>query len=593
MRQRQPNPFKWLLLTQINKRIKRIKWIIQIAGRANLDLWKSVFKLIDEIADITVTSDILRDLLKLSDNILDPFERLYVKVESLYYLSEENDILYPLFDHIMNSADDAYSLQDNYYAGYLLSKLLIASIRLEYNDLRRYIDDLLRDVIKKADMFTASIISSHLGYLYSEFDLSLADQLIVDATFYADKCSFIYNKAIAYAFAAYKYMSITRNDDVKKDVEKLFKKALEYAEELRTSYRIVAMCEIACYIGEFDEKFAVSLLEDVLLQIDQLHNDREKVEIILKVLEKSILSDFTNFIENLYSKAERVIKLSNLSMFEKLYNLAKLANIINIRERSRSEKLAYWILGSLKNKISNCLDETNLKLVGKILGELVPIIPNAIDDLTDLVIEKIEDFTSDLRDEFNLAVKFILGLKPYFPKKVDKIFKDLLEKVGKVPYLKRIHILMDNLASIYILSKTLGEDLVHEIIKLIETFKSDARKAYYLTKILPEIFVFDHSLYTQLSEYLEEILDMYDVKYRFATYLRLAINFVKVDLETARDYIREAIRLADIVWNEDILLGKEMIKNILKIIREKLVDKVWYEQLKSYYETLDAYFVSE
>ncbi|MGQ4892468.1 MAG: hypothetical protein ACP6IP_08275 [Candidatus Njordarchaeia archaeon] len=589
MENRQRNPFKWLLLSQLHKKIRRIKWIVLRNGRVNLTTWEDIFDLINDVDDFDKTCVILRDILEFSPKILNNEEQLFVEVEAVSLLSIEKDIVYPLYEKIRELADEVRLLRPINKALKMLVKLAISSLALEYFDLKQYIERIMDELILEASPLDLVDFYSFYGLNIVNFDLSLSDDYMDKAINLAKQILDPSDKVLALSMIVHRYSEIKHNKEIEIIINQLIEEIQDILDNTSRYTRINALLNSAWYLEDIIgfQKYYSNLLEEIL----SVRNLEKRINIMLKALKVASQLNLTSLGKKILDHLVSIIRYnSKIGEWRKMELASLIVRYTYNFLPDISEQIASTLIWDIRNELKEKRTSRELLIsIGKILNNIGIIIPHKLDSIIEYTLEMIQENEKDYIDAFRKSILFLSNIKEAIPKKAKKYLNKTIDLIYNTTTYERVKLIAEQINNIFEINESLANQLLEEILREIEQTDNFKRKIKLYTILIPNIFKHRNELCIQLLEFLEEEIENESIYTKINTYIDLANGFAKTSDECSRKMYRKAIKLIEskTIKSTDKKIG--FLKKVLTGIRDKLGDEAWYHQLKKYYETLDTF----
>ena len=590
MPQKRPkNPLKLILLTKLDNILEKVLWDIRFFGKIGLTNWSKIFNLIEEIDDIGLTYNSIYRILEHIHMIMDPYEKAFVESETILLLSSEKDILHPLYDYILEALDTIINLEKVGDKLYLLSKLYYATIKLDYPDLKKVVEERIKELLSYATPSELADYYSYVGYLMFEFDIGLSDRYLDEALDVVELIQEPEERIKLLSKIAYRYSKLAYNEDIEKTVNELFTRVLDELSGLFNRYSV--FLEIAEMLFSINPDVVYDYLDAIYDDYSAIRDPFARGTGLLKLLKTAAKIGYSEMEDQIIRQLIDIVSSKGLSELNRYVLASELAkNTLNIN-KELSVYIGYTILDGVEQYITNSeqLSFMDMKVIAKIIRNLKELFPHKLEERIDSIVNYIIARENRLAKAINLILVFLYELSKEIPRKAKSILEKVKPLILSVISMDGIYAIAEQVDKIVAIDENIGNEVIKKILTDIEETKAILRKLQLLATIVPRLQKTKYYKADILKEYLNELLENKKPIIKYNVYLKLAEGYSKYDQEEAKKYYSRALFEVEHLLSQNFNRGLRALRKTLYSVNKHIRDKVWIEQINQYYNTLELY----
>ena len=590
MPQKRPkNPLKLILLTKLDNILEKVLWDIRFFGKIGLASWGKIFNLIEEIDDIGLTYNSIYRILEHIHMIMDPYEKAFVESETILLLSSEKDILHPLYDYILEALDTITNLEKVGDKLYLLSKLYYATIKLDYPDLKKAVEERIKELLSYATPSELADYYSYMGYLMFEFDIGLSDRYLDEALDVVELIQEPEERIKLLSKIAYRYSKLAYNEDIEKTVNELFTRVLDELSGLFNRYSV--FLEIAEMLFAINPDVVYDYLDAIYDDYSAIRDPFARGTGLLKLLKTAAKIGYSEMEDQIIRQLIDIVSSKGLSELNRYILASELAkNTLNIN-KELSVYIGYTILDGVEQYITNSeqLSFMDMKVIARITRNLKELFPHKLEERIDSIVNDIIAKENRLAKAINLILVFLYELSKEIPRKAKSILEKVKPLILSVISMDGIYAIAEQVDKIVAIDENIGNEVIKKILTDIEETKAILRKLQLLATIVPRLQKTKYYKADILKEYLNELLENKKPIIKYNVYLKLAEGYSKYDQEEAKKYYSRALFEVEHLLSQDFNRGLRALRKTLYSVNKHIRDKVWIEQINQYYNTLELY----
>ncbi len=590
MPQKRPkNPLKLILLTKLDNILEKVLWDIRFFGKIGLTNWSKIFNLIEEIDDIGLTYNSIYRILEHIHMIMDPYEKAFVESETILLLSSEKDILHPLYDYILEALDTIINLEKVGDKLYLLSKLYYATIKLDYPDLKKVVEERIKELLSYATPSELADYYSYVGYLMFEFDIGLSDRYLDEALDVVELIQEPEERIKLLSKIAYRYSKLAYNEDIEKTVNELFTRVLDELSGLFNRYSV--FLEIAEMLFSINPDVVYDYLDAIYDDYSAIRDPFARGTGLLKLLKTAAKIGYSEMEDQIIRQLIDIVSSKGLSELNRYVLASELAkNTLNIN-KELSVYIGYTILDGVEQYITNSeqLSFMDMKVIAKIIRNLKELFPHKLEERIDSIVNYIIARENRLAKAINLILVFLYELSKEIPRKAKSILEKVKPLIFSVISMDGIYAIAEQVDKIVAIDENIGNEVIKKILTDIEETKAILRKLQLLATIVPRLQKTKYYKADILKEYLNELLENKKPIIKYNVYLKLAEGYSKYDQEEAKKYYSRALFEVEHLLSQNFNRGLRALRKTLYSVNKHIRDKVWIEQINQYYNTLELY----
>ena len=590
MPQKRPkNPLKLILLTKLDNILEKVLWDIRFFGKIGLTNWSKIFNLIEEIDDIGLTYNSIYRILEHIHMIMDPYEKAFVESETILLLSSEKDILHPLYDYILEALDTITNLEKVGDKLYLLSKLYYATIKLDYPDLKKAVEERIKELLSYATPSELADYYSYMGYLMFEFDIGLSDRYLDEALDVVELIQEPEERIKLLSKIAYRYSKLAYNEDIEKTVNELFTRVLDELSGLFNRYSV--FLEIAEMLFAINPDVVYDYLDAIYDDYSAIRDPFARGTGLLKLLKTAAKIGYSEMEDQIIRQLIDIVSSKGLNELNRYILASELAkNTLNIN-KELSVYIGYTILDGVEQYITNSeqLSFMDMKVIARITRNLKELFPHKLEERIDSIVNDIIAKENRLAKAINLILVFLYELSKEIPRKAKSILEKVKPLILSVISMDGIYAIAEQVDKIVAIDENIGNEVIKKILTDIEETKAILRKLQLLATIVPRLQKTKYYKADILKEYLNELLENKKPIIKYNVYLKLAEGYSKYDQEEAKKYYSRALFEVEHLLSQDFNRGLRALRKTLYSVNKHIRDKVWIEQINQYYNTLELY----
>ncbi len=590
MPQKRPkNPLKLILLTKLDNILEKVLWDIRFFGKIGLASWGKIFNLIEEIDDIGLTYNSIYRILEHIHMIMDPYEKAFVESETILLLSSEKDILHPLYDYILEALDTITNLEKVGDKLYLLSKLYYATIKLDYPDLKKAVEERIKELLSYATPSELADYYSYMGYLMFEFDIGLSDRYLDEALDVVELIQEPEERIKLLSKIAYRYSKLAYNEDIEKTVNELFTRVLDELSGLFNRYSV--FLEIAEMLFAINPDVVYDYLDAIYDDYSAIRDPFARGTGLLKLLKTAAKIGYSEMEDQIIRQLIDIVSSKGLNELNRYILASELAkNTLNIN-KELSVYIGYTILDGVEQYITNSeqLSFMDMKVIARITRNLKELFPHKLEERIDSIVNYIIARENRLAKAINLILVFLYELSKEIPRKAKSILEKVKSLILSVISMDGIYAIAEQVDKIVAIDENIGNEVIKKILTDIEETKAILRKLQLLATIVPRLQKTKYYKADILKEYLNELLENKKPIIKYNVYLKLAEGYSKYDQEEAKKYYSRALFEVEHLLSQDFNRGLRALRKTLYSVNKHIRDKVWIEQINQYYNTLELY----